>query len=74
MRECFYLNECVGLGWKNGEEYVLIKYDGIGKKFDREFEEKVWKSCCFEIVDLFIFSCIMKEFFVDEEIWEVVVD
>ena len=74
LRERLHSNERAGLGWKNGEEYALIKYDGTGKKLDREFEEKAWKSRCSEIVDSFISSCTTKEFSVDEEIWEAVAD
>ncbi|XP_022804135.1 poly [ADP-ribose] polymerase 14-like [Stylophora pistillata] len=74
LKERLHSSEHAGLRWKNGEMYVLIKYECSGKKTDNEFDEKAWKSRCSEIVDSFIDSCTAKEIPVDEEIWEAVTD
>lgn len=74
LREQLYSGEQARVRWTNEEGYVLIKYDAVGKKVDKEFDENTWKNRCSQVIDTFIDSCTAKEFPVEEDIWEAVVD
>lgn len=74
LRELLYSGEHARVRWTNEEGYVLIKYDVVGKKVDKEFDENAWKNRCSEVIDTFIDSCTAREFPVEEDIWEAVAD
>ena len=68
------LDQCehARIRWRNEDGHVLIKYGGA--KVDRELDEQAWKRRCSDIVDSFLDSCCAKEFPLEEEIVEEVVD
>ena len=74
LRELLYSGEHARIKWTNEEGYVLIKYDVVGKKVDKEFDEITWKNRCSEVIDSFIDSCTTRGFPVEEDIWEAVTD
>ena len=74
LRGLLQSNEHAGIRWTNEEGYLLIKYDAMGKKVDKEFDENAWKTRCSEIIDSFIDNSTAREISVDEEIWEAVTD
>ncbi|XP_022804134.1 poly [ADP-ribose] polymerase 14-like [Stylophora pistillata] len=68
-------SEHAGVRWTNDEGYLLVKYDiTASKRVDKEFDEEAWKKRCSDIIDHFIDDSTTKEFPVDREIWEAVVD
>ena len=74
LRGLLYSDEHARVKWTNEEGYVLVKYDVPGKKVDKEFDESTWKNRCSEIIDSFIEGCTVKDFLVEEHIWEAVAD
>ena len=71
LREELDMKERARIRW-NEDGYVLIKYGG--HKVDQEFDERVWKRHCSDIVDAFLDNCCAKDFPLEEEILDEVAD
>ena len=74
LRGLLYSDEQARVRWTNEEGFVLVKHDVPGNKVDKEFDQNIWKNRCSEIIDSFIDGCTAKEFPVEEDIWEAVVN
>ena len=74
LRGLLYSDEHARVRWTTEEGYVLVKHDVPGNKVDKEFDQNIWKNRCSEIIDSFIDGCTAKEFPVEEDIWEAVVN